>query len=479
MTTSEIAKLMLQATLSQSSEVLDELYRELTDLPAYFLIAAPDTTREQWERKHFAAHIDRDRDLVAFIDPQNAGEYARVRGSVLDGQAMVTKSSVGSFSKIVAEYESSRLIDGVKVYSRPPLFSSFAPRAFLAIPGRNGSDIMAYGVDADGCYSGVDIVRQALDIYETRERRRLDPGARYENSHTLIASLMQQNNLTCEFMDKTLDLNQGYTREYISGSIKSTNPSIETLTKYLSFFGLQEYLYVYKADSTELSEYIRSHPSLDKYKIVKATSPSDDVYKLYDIRRGRDETNGAFVYRMTMKKENMPTNVVVSSPLGYVIGKEYRVIPMEEYLSPSKPAASSKPLTKVHVPDAESMEAELKDLTRPEASPESYPYETQRYNDLIKYFRTNDKIDQRTAASRVKSLEAESSILDEFYKYTQTGRLRCTPVEGYTAQKLVDKLQYTPYEAYLMLVQLRTDTKRAKQELKYRETEPQYQKPAK
>ena len=79
----------------------------------------------------------------------------------------------------------------------------------------------------------------------------------------------------------------------------------------------------------------------------------------------------------------------------------------------------------------------------------------------------------------MKSLEAEPSILDEFYKYTQTGRLRCTPVEGYTAQKLVDKLQYTPYEAYLMLVQLRTDTKRAKQELKYRETEPQYQKPAK
>ena len=43
----------------------------------------------------------------------------------------------------------------------------------------------------------------------------------------------------------------------------------------------------------------------------------------------------------------------------------------------------------------------------------------------------------------------------------------------------MNKLYYGPYDAYVMLAGLERDPKKTQEILKYRETDPQYQKPEK
>lgn len=49
-------------------------------------------------------------------------------------------------------------------------------------------------------------------------------------------------------------------------------------------------------------------------------------------------------------------------------------------------------------------------------------------------------------------------------------------VKGYTPRKLMHTLKYSPYEAYCILVELIVNPRNTLQRLKYRESDPQYQR---
>ena len=78
-------------------------------------------------------------------------------------------------------------------------------------------------------------MRRALETYEANARRKIDPGARYENIHTLIQTLAQQNEIDPTDMDKILGLTDGYSRRFFI-SVTEINPPIGVMQKYLSYF---------------------------------------------------------------------------------------------------------------------------------------------------------------------------------------------------------------------------------------------------
>lgn len=460
MNVNNLAKEMLKFELG-ICDSLNDVKTEIIQADCYYLVASKDMDKDKWIQQYFAAFIDDNKSLVVFLNFAEASLFAKNCGCVLDeGQVMVKKVAKESFMKIIAEYTEAGLIDKIKIYSYVPLSINLLPRDFI---GDNQT--------VKEAFAGVEAVKQALGTYETNARRQIDAGGKYENIHTLISSLMQQNCIEYEDMDKALEIPSGYTRNFCT-KLNGSYPSIELMRKYLAYFGLEEYLYIYKSNCLELIKYLKEHKTIDKYSL-KPVSGSSERFLLQHIEQGHDE-QGVFIYKLTLTSKVREITMIVSNPLNCVIGREYRIVGLEK-------VEVEKHENDIHeLPNEETMQAliqslENKNKKKPKAQKTAPSYEEERKNRIIRFFRENG-LDGRDANERYSTLETETDILDSFYKYIRTKQFGKIEVLGYTARKLIKELHYDPYEAYSILVQLRNKPKDTKQMLKYRETDPQYQK---
>jgi len=485
-----ITKNILKQSLAQNSEQFCALKGELLDAPEYYIVATPGTSREDWDRKQFSAFIDpyvnQKKTLVAFLSGTEAAAFAVRQGCVLEsGESLVVSTDNDAFARLAVSYVNQGLIDQIKIYARTPVGLVFTPSDFYR-EGQKDAFLSGNIPVAQRVFHGVEEVRNDLETYEARARRKLDKGARFENIHTLIQSLAQQNEIDPADLDQALDLASGYTRRFFV-DIKTLDPSIEVMRKYLAYFGLEEYLYIFKADCKELIRYLSTHKIIDKFKLKSPPSASAERFKLEKVERGRDGT--AYVYKVYLaSNKGNSTQTVVSNPLKppLVVGREYQLMKRdgrprdEDALSQKITDASALPCES----DLQALVKQLDDESQPKRSgkgaenQEPRCYEEIRKDDLIKYFRTKG-MDGRSALAKYRDLEVEEDILDAFYKYIQKKKFGKLEVQGYTPRKLIQEMYMEPYEAFLSLVQLRADPQNTKQRLIYRERDPQYQKPGK
>lgn len=473
MTLDELTKSMLQAKLDKTIS-LDDVQRDIVSRPHYYLISSPKTTREEWEKKQFAVFVDSDGSLVVFLSPEEAGNFAVRNKCVLDGQALVTKANSSTLAKTIAEYEDAKLVSNIRVYSRVPLHLDLSPHDFLRADLPSSSVVMRDHKPPTKL-TGTEYVKAALDTFEPNARKKLDPGGRYENIHTLVESLSQQNGLDPSDLDNILNLPNGYTRNFCI-NLKDGDPSQDVLMKYLTYFGLLEYLYLYKRDSLELLRLLKDHKKIDVYSLKSATINAER-FRLDEIKRGRDG-NGIFVYRLSLTSKRRSFQMVVSNPLNLVVGREYQIVGLDS----EEGQGASREATAYDLPSEETLmqivselDQERKPTKKEKKLSEPATYEEERKNRIVRYFREQG-MDGRAAESKYKTLEVESDILDEFYKYIDAKQFGKLDLFGYTARRLMKDLHYAPYDAYLLMAQLRADPQNTKQRLKYRETDPQYQK---
>lgn len=465
----EMAKRMLAARLS-SKPVPATLEQELCEYQTYYLIAKSDTSHNEWTSKQFEPYVVGNT-LVVFLSEDEAQVFANHYGCVDNNEPMVSKTDKAELLRVVAEYTDNRGITALRVYSVPPVYIDLQPSLFLSGHSTNEADA---SIDSDAKHTeinkevllGVEQVKQALDTFEPNARRKLDPGQRYENIHTLVQTLVQQNNIEYDDLDSSLDLPKGYTREFCV-SANSTHPSMEVMEKYLSYFGLNEYLFVYKKNSVELINYLNARKDLDKYELSSKIKPENDRYKLQKITRGTD-SSGHFVYKLVLVCGEKTVSTVISNPLNRVVGREYAIVGLEQQGSSGKDVLSAPDIS----------EGELsgiaKSLDKAPAEKTERTYEDRRKDAILFYFKRMS-VDRRSAEAKYKELEIEPDVLDEFYKYIDSRQFGRLEIAGYSARKLIREMHMEPYEAYLALVQLRTDPQNTKQRLKYRETDPQYQ----
>jgi len=460
MNVNDLAREMLNFELG-ISDSLNDLKTKVMNFDHYFLVASKDTDKEKWLQQCFAAYIDGNKSLIVFLNFSEANLFAKRYGCVLDeGQPMVKKVTRESFLKIIAEYNEAKLIGNVKFFSYVPLS--------ISVPA---VDLCFDTQESEEKFKGVAAVKQALGTYEANARRKLDAGSKYENIHTLIMSLVQQNNMEYEALDVALQIPKGYTRNFCT-KLNDGYPTMELLKKYLAYFGLEEYLYVYKNNCLELIKYLNEHKTIDKYSL-KPVSGAYERFLLQDIEQGHDD-QGAFIYKLKLKSKAREITMFVSNPLNCVVGREYRVVGLED-IEVVRNEQELHDLPNDATMQAMIDELEKKDNKKRKAGKLPPTYEEERKNKIIRYFR-EDGLNGREAESNYKVLEVEPDILDEFYKYISSKRFGKIDLFGYTARKLVKELGYAPYEAYIILAQLRSHPKDTKQMLKYRETDPQYQK---
>ena len=225
-----LAKDMLN-TETGYKNCLEYITKKIVELDKFFLLTSGGARDKQEESLPKPKYIDDNGRLLVFLSENEATYYAGLYGYDI---MIVDKDALINVLKH-AEY-----INKLKVFSLPPLSITLLPDDFMS----NSIQI----IKNDDCehkeFIGVEAVKAALNTYETNARRKLDPGGRYENIHTLINYLILQNQINYEDIDKSLEIVSGYTRNFCT-KLTDGYPTMELVKSFLAYFGLQEYLYIY------------------------------------------------------------------------------------------------------------------------------------------------------------------------------------------------------------------------------------------
>ena len=88
------------------------------------------------------------------------------------------------------------------------------------------------------------------------------------SSHEAILSELEKyftvRFVNYEDIDKSLEIVSGYTRNFCT-KLTDGYPTMELVKSFLAYFGLQEYLYIYKSNCLEMINYLKNHKTIDKY----------------------------------------------------------------------------------------------------------------------------------------------------------------------------------------------------------------------
>lgn len=472
-----ITKQILQYLLNPSDTALSDLKTLIKSQKHFYLVAASQTTLEEWTKRQFAVFIDAQKQLPAFLFQDDAIGFAANHHCTLDDKSMVTKVSQQTFSHLVAKYKQNNLLNNIKVYGKVPIGIIFDLSEFPCTGQTPEAEIKPEASAAAKRIQGVAEVKKALDTFETNARKKLDPGKLYENFATLVQTLVQQNNIDPSAMDKEINAPAGYTKNLFA-NIHTTAPSKDLVLRYLSYFGLSEYLYLYAPNCPQIREELKSHKIIDKEKLKASPPLGVERYTLENIERGKN-SDGFYIYRLTIRSKETSKEIVVSNPLNLQIGREYQLVDQygdtrKEDLKPKKQSDA------MDVPSEKEMAEWVKEAERREKNGSREPvertYEEKRKDAIISFFRrTQRNINVKSAEAKYKALEVEADILDAFYKFITNEKTSPIEVEGYTAKRLKKETYLSDYEIYTTLIRLRHDPKGTIQWLH----DPQNRRPSK
>lgn len=461
-----ITQKMLTALL-QKQPLSDADKSEILNLDSYYLVAAPGVSGVAFHSGTFEPFVDAHRNLLVFLDSIGAGTFATRHNCVDDTSPLCVEVKSDTLRDKVSDLCAQRKLSGILFYARPPIGARFSLSDLVpdAEPPEELSEEPSEELPQPQTeFLGVAEARAALDEFDKEKRLTLDPNRTVESLPSLLLTLLRQNDIEPEDLDKALNLPDRYTRNYIN-SPKSAHPSAELVRQYLSYFGLYPYLYRFKSDSPELMREV-NRSLLDRYSL-KNPSTAPDRYVLKEIRRGEDYKK-AYVYNLCLEGADR-REILVSNPSGYVIGKSYVIDGLEA------PAEASPKAKRSISRNAEELLRELEEKeTRKKTKTTEKTYEEKRKDAIVGYFCKKGE-QSKIALEKFHTLETDEEVLNEFYKYLNTRRYSKLEVCGYTIRKLVKELGYSPYDAHVMLIRLKQKPKETKQELVYRETEPQYQ----
>lgn len=320
-------------------------------------------------------------------------------------------------------------------------------------------------------FKGVDKVREYFSILDAAGRRKIDPGYRFLNIHTLVETLYQQNGLDPLDIDKALgfvEMNgkpSNFTYHFIKNPTEKAKKDI--VLKYLRFFGLEEYWLAYQDCCPEIKNEIKQSPELDQMKLKFPPKLYAERFQLTKFQKLKYD--GGLVYRVTLTGETDTVEFNVTNPMqpALKVGKSYQLLDKngEERTEDKKRKEENqlpKLLTKDDIADVFSETQKKKPSTQSDQS-----FDQIRKNKIIFYLKDKLKLQRPSAESKFKEFECDSDILNEFYQYIEYHKFGNLEVQGYTARRLMKELKITePYEAFHYLLELRNSPGETKQKLK-------------
>lgn len=470
----DITRDLFEMALSGDMTGTVTIIQEVLSLDRFYCVAAPDTTMDDWQRRNYAAYIN-NKELYLFLDQMNATDFAVINDLMVENTPMVACFPIKAIRAMLQEYRDKGLITSVRIYANLPFYVTCEPDfdaltlpPTVAEPQEQGNQ-PKLAVSPDS----ITHAKAILDTAEPAKRVKLDTSDSYRNLHTMIDRLLRDNKISPASVDEALNLPTGMTGRFIM-DLKGDSTPEKIVRQYLAIFDLEPYLYQFKGQCAETASELNAS-QVDEHPIRPAGVRTEERFKLERVRRGKD-SNGVYVYQLTLRSPERQITEIVSTPTGYVVGKEYEVTGLDSDVPVSVKDATD-------VLDAPS-EAKLAAVTAKLAAkmPTTYQeplsedeeHTEQRKNDIIRYLKRQEGCNSKDAEKKYAALVWEEDILEEFWQYIRTGKGGKIKIHNYTSTILIKELGFRPYEAYCQLVALRKKPQETKQMLKYRKTDPQY-----
>ena len=339
----------------------------------------------------------------------------------------------------------------------PPIESELAPleqeEANLAMEGHVFADQPQDMTVA----ALVNEIKKCLDMSENRLRKQVDPGLVYNNVHSMMGKLLFANpKMDIYRLENFLRLPGGFLTLYVKDKV-SSSISKEKLVALLDYYGLAAYAYQYKKYCNDLRIELRDSPDIDTCEIRPASIHTKETFELLEVSRGKT-MEGFYVYGLRFQSTFRIVDLIVSTPLGYVIGKHYELFDLPPLSDSSQAIPESRSAT------------EQPNFHRERTVEEVL------MDSVIAFFKRGDGLTVKAAKERYAALVRHPDIQMEFAKYTQTGKPGKIKVREYSANYLIRTLGFPPYDAYIKLCELRDEPDKTLQFLKYRERDPQYRR---
>ena len=263
-------------------------------------------------------------ELAVFLKRETAEARS---GTMLSGASRaVVEMGAQKTQTIISEYSAKGCISAVKLCGNAPV------TALIKLPGHTEQrtpepakpkppkvsvppvELTApsespFASVANQKWKLVEDVRKCLTTPSAAERRKLDPGQNFENFHTLIRKLIQENGLSIEQVDRALGVQTGMTHN-ICTDLKSNNSSKEIVRKYLAHFGLEEFIYMFRNESSEIARELKDSPQIDVYEITRASNKTEEPFKLTEMKPAR--LNGALLYELTPSGWSLGRNTALA-----------------------------------------------------------------------------------------------------------------------------------------------------------------------
>lgn len=521
----DLTKQVLSHRLNKGNECSDDVFlvQQFFSLDTLYVVADPNTLPGDWERREFAIVIE-SKSIALYSDYETAALHAKKIGSMLlSGKEMVMKVSSTMAKALISDYSQKQFIQSVNLFGRGPIMTSVRIDAFqqnthiespstvmrdeehqIPLDNTANKNTSTAAVCLDTKKSnGLLLINEIIVVLDTpsaESRRHADPGKNYEDFHKLVEKIIQANGIAPSDMDSYLGLQEGYTAQLCTNLVNSNTPK-SIVKDYLSYFGLSEYLYVFRKQCDEVNTEIIESSVLDQYEIRPATVKTQERFTLVNRTRGQDN-NGAYVYRIKFKSKYREITTVCSSLFGMIEGKEYAI----DGLSPVKDTGASNITGSLTEPQASVIpskeeEAETLKAIEEKSAQKKQPKPSQQHivddrakgknryvdeteedrlerdkNEIIGELIKSRGCNSQDAKRLLEPLLGHPDIIASYAKYIRDGKPGKYALRGYTPKKLMNELHYSTYEAYCMLAQLETAPKETLQRLKYRECDPQYQK---
>lgn len=526
--TRQILRLRLEPSPDDGEEAA--LVHSFLGYGSIYVVADPATTAEEWAQKTFGIAVQ-DQSIRLFLDKTDADFYARsIHANLKDGTLMVMKTTQAMVNSIISNYSRKGFITRVWLCGITPIKASTTVSCFPGGVKRDKASTItdpdkkadveepALGttppapsplsppepepiVETNTNLQLVEEARKVLSEPSRAARRKMDPTESYLNLHWLVEKLIFANRINPIEMDERLGLVNGYTKMFISDKTKDDIP-MDVAGKYLRYFGLYEFLYLFRKDCKEMREMLKAHPKLDQYEVVQAKGSrvGEEVFILTQVEQTQTK-DGINVFRLTFKSpdRDKPFQMVSSTNIDMNVGNKY-VLPG---LEPARPLSTLAPVRGAATSGAESgpsreeMAAALakaeannaaaqaaKKTTSPKPSqtipPQDMTPEEKIEADrqtVLGWIIEHKKISSKEAKEEMAKFNGDTEVIAAFAKFATSGSKAASNFgrRGYTPARLMKNLRYTPTEAFAILADLRTKPSETMQMLKYRETDPQYQ----
>lgn len=503
-------RLFPQTATAQQKE---HLFQQFMDFGQLFLVADPATTIHDWNRNQFKI-CTTDKTLRIFLTEEDAMIFADTIGAAMQPDVFfVKKISAEDLSVIIKKEIEQNSIRFLALCGTMPIKATFSTEycnkyimKWLGIENTTSNDKPISEkneknttpdirpVITDDGMTLIKNIQKALSEPAAAKRREIDRGQQFENFHLLLAKLIQVNQIDPESLDQKIGLPPGYTKNMCQDLTSNAIPK-KYLQAYLSCFDLLPYQYLFKGECLELSNELKTSPYIDKYAIKSASVHTTERFRLNTLFRAEDH-NHAYIYKAELQSANRSVELYLSTNFNLIVGKEYEIGGLQASeestsicISKKNSAESSATILPSEEKEQEAIAlAEKKAKERRSHIPpqkNNVSYGRERYvtspeedykNTILSYLIQTNGCNSAKAKELLAPLEGHPKVLTSFAKYVTEKKPGPYAIRGYTAKMLMHDLHYSPYEAYLIMAELESKPQETLQKLKYRKSDPQYQK---